>query len=296
MTNELKDIYDRITFLRHKGVRMKDIALRADLAPSVLSALFTTVLPAYFKNLDKGLDEAAALDEALVWVNNVSKKRLLSSAATIRDALMAMPAEAAPAPVAAANPCLAALEHDMKAAVGAVANFSGTYMSYSLSSGSPAMKAEPYLIAPAAGGDYVEVIHRSAYGITHHGYALINGLNHLYLTFNESPSPHLALFNICLKLPMYDRPPFLRGLYTCLDYNYNPIARRILFVKLSDDTSREAFMALKGGLRGPDELTDEERPFYAYTCGPADAIRMCNVLAPQMSVADLAAEKALLGQ
>ena len=74
---------------------------------------------------------------------------------------------------------------------------------------------------------------------------MMNGINHIYLMFNENKEPQLALFNICLKIPMYDRPPFLRGVYTCFDYNYNPIARRILFVKLSDSTSREDFAKLK---------------------------------------------------
>lgn len=46
---ELREIYDRITYLRQKGMKMKDIAGCIDFAPSVLSALYTTVLPAFFK-------------------------------------------------------------------------------------------------------------------------------------------------------------------------------------------------------------------------------------------------------
>ena len=41
----------------------------------------------------------------------------------------------------------------------------------SLSSTSQAMKVEPYLIAPAEKGNYVEVIHNNVYGTTHHGAA-----------------------------------------------------------------------------------------------------------------------------
>ena len=46
LMDELKDIYDRITYLRHKGMKMKDIAALVDYPPSVLSALYTTVVPA----------------------------------------------------------------------------------------------------------------------------------------------------------------------------------------------------------------------------------------------------------
>lgn len=79
--DELKDIYDRITYLRHKGMKMKDIAALVDFQPSVFSALYTTVIPAFVKN--------TALDGALVWVNNVSKRRLLASLPSMKATLMA---------------------------------------------------------------------------------------------------------------------------------------------------------------------------------------------------------------
>ena len=52
---ELKEIYERMTFLRQKGIKMKDMAERAGFSPSVLSAIYSTVLPAYFKNLAQRL-------------------------------------------------------------------------------------------------------------------------------------------------------------------------------------------------------------------------------------------------
>lgn len=72
--NELKEIYERITLLRQKGVKMKEIAEQTHLTPSVLSAMYSTVFPTYFKNLEKGMDDREALDNALIWVNNLSKK------------------------------------------------------------------------------------------------------------------------------------------------------------------------------------------------------------------------------
>lgn len=163
-----------------------------------------------------------------------------------------------------------------------------------MSSSSDAMKLEPYLITPADNGNYVEVVHNSVYGSTHRGLAMMNGLNHIYLMFNENKQPQLALFNICLNIPMYVRPPFLRGLYTCFDYNYNPIARRILFVKLPDSISREDFMKQKGCQKTYSELDDTEKLYYDYTCGKEDVIRMCNILSPKMNEEDLVMEKKLL--
>ena len=112
-----------------------------------------------------------------------------------------------------------------------VYNYSGIYISYSLSSSSNALKVEPYLITPADSNDHVKVVHMSAYNTTHFGTAIFNNHQNAYIFFNEREAPQLALSTIYLQLPMYDFPHLLKGLYLCLDYNRNPIARRILFIK-----------------------------------------------------------------
>lgn len=293
----LQEIYKRITELRNKKVRMKEMAERCGIAPSVFSAIYSTVIPYYLKNREKGMEEEAALDDALIWVNNVSKKKLLGSIRQLMETL----ADIKPIPPATKvkedrqNPFLPAIARAMAESCKTIRNYQGTYMSYSVSSAKKAMKAEPYLLAPAETGDYVEVVHNSVYGSTHHGFALMNGLNHLYLEFNELQSPQLALYNICLKLPMYDHPPFLRGVYTCFDYNYNPIARRLVLVKLSDSTDRDEFQKLKGRLLTEDELTDREKTYFEYTCGKEDVIRLAGINRPQMTDDDLLEEKRTLG-
>lgn len=293
--DDLKEIYERIKLLRRKGVKMKDIAESTGFTPSVLSALFTTVMPEYFKNIDKGMAEDDALDKAVMWVNNVSKKRLLGSLGKMKEAVFAIDAAPQHDDGEPGGRYMDGIAWAMKGAVSLASGFSGMYVSYSVSSGSDAMKIEPYLIAPSEDGGYMETVHNNAYGSTHRGFVMMNGLNHMYVIFNENRPPQLALFNICLKLPMYERPPYLRGIYTCFDYNHNPIARRILFVKVSDSVSREEFMAMKGCLKAYEELDDTEKLYYAYTCGKGDALRMRDVPAPRMTVDDLAAEKELLG-
>lgn len=291
---ELKEIYDRITFLRLKGVKMKDIAEKTGFSPSVLSAIYSTVLPAYFKEVEKGSEEKEALDKALVWVNNVSKKKLLGSLPILKSTLFSMEALPQKHKVLPNNPFLGALENNLRESVNQITNYSGIYLSYSISSSSPAMKIEPYLIAPSENGNYVEVGHQNVYGTTHWGAAMMNGQNHLYLMFNENNPPQLALFYICLKLPMYDRPPFLRGLYTCCDYNFNPIARRILFVKISDSIEREEFLKMKGVLKSKENLNEKEKIYFNFTCQKEDVIRMCNIPSPQMTEQDLETEKKFL--
>lgn len=292
--DELKEIYDRMTLLRQKGVKMKEMAEKAGFAPSVLSAVYSTVLPAYLVNRAKGQEPDEALGGALVWVNNVSKKKLLGSVAALKDALYSTDFHSPAAPGEGLNPFLPQLEANLRQTAGRIFNFTGTYMSYSLSSGSRCLKVEPYLLAPSADGSCVEVGHNNAYGATHWGAVLMNGFSHLYLIFNENRPPQLSLFQICLKLPMYDRPPFLRGLYLCLDYNHNPVARRILFVKHSDSVARDEFLNLRGELKPFDALDEREKRYCDYTCGKEDIVRMCNIPSPQMTEEDLMVEKKIL--
>lgn len=291
--NELKEIYDRITFLRGKGIKMKEMAEQAQLTPSVLSAMYSTVFPAYFKNVEKGMDDNEALDNALMWVNNLSKKKLFGLLPQMKQALFAMEVVVKEKPDSM-NPFLSELEHNARQSVNHITNFSGIYTSYSLSSNTNDLKIEPYFIAPAENGNYIEVGHTNAHGTTHWGFGLMNGMSHLYLVFNESHAPQLSMFNICLKLPMFDRPSFLRGIYQCFDYNYNPIARRILLVKQTDNAERSKFLQQKGNLKSYDELSEIERLYYSYTCREGDVIRMCNIPTPQMTTDDLTLEKKIL--
>lgn len=292
--DSLKLIYERITYLRQHGMKMKEIASRAEVSPSILSAIYSTVIPAYTKRRAEGMDEHRALDEALVWVNNVSKKKLLALVQPLLSALAEMetPDNADTTQGGTGGNAYAMrLGRRMKEAATASDGLTGTYLSYSMSSAADRLKIEPYLITPSEDGSCLRVVHNNAYGTTHEGFALMNGRTHMYLYFNETRAPQLSLFQICLRIPMYDRPPFLRGLYMCFDYNFNPIARRILFVKQSDDTDTDKFASLKGCLKRKDELDDKELTYYRYTCGAEDVLRMGNILHPTMTEEDLEEEK-----
>ena len=55
--NDLLDIYKRIEYLRNKGVKMKEMADHTNMAASVLSSLYSSVLPTYISTLRKGSTE-----------------------------------------------------------------------------------------------------------------------------------------------------------------------------------------------------------------------------------------------
>lgn len=290
--NELADIYKRIEYLRSKGVKMKKIADRIDMAPSVLSALYSSVLPTYMDLLKTRTSENA-LDEALALVNNVSKKRLLNNIDSIKLLLFEMEPEQ-PNDTSTANPLLNILEEQMRGSVQEVFNYSGTYLSYSLSSSTDSLKIEPYIICTSENNDYVKVGMINAYKSVHWGSGILNNHQNSYLMFNERDLPQFAMVTIYLQLPHYEYPGMLKGLYLCLDYNHNPIARRIVMLKQSDSTDINEFLKMEGQIVPRAELTPELQPYYNYTCQEGDYIKTCTVPSPKLNESDLEREKKML--
>lgn len=290
--DELTEIYRRIEYLRNNDVKMKDIADRIDMAPSVLSALYSSVFPAYIELLRTHTTDEA-LDEALALVNNVSKKRLLSSVASMRLLLQEMEPDAQ-CEAENGNSFIKLLGRETKASVQEVYNYSGVYLSYSLSSSTDSLKIEPYMICASENNEYVKVGMINAYKSVHWGNGIISNHQNSYLMFNERDLPQFALVTIYLQLPHYEFPGMLKGLYLCLDYNHNPIARRIVLVKQSDCVDVKTFLKMEGRLVPKEELTPELEVFYNYTCQEGDYIKTCTVPSPKLDERDLGREKVML--
>lgn len=291
MISDLTAIYQRIEYLRSKGVKMKEIADHIGMIPSVLSSLYTTVLPAYLEAV-KTSDADEALDYALSQVNNISRRRLLPHTDEIRHLLEEFEPESNT--YQTGNPFGEALAEGARNSVREAGNYSGIYMSYSLSSSSDALKIEPILIATAENGEYIRIGRLSAYRSVQWGSGIINNQQTLYVAFSETTPPQLNLVTYYLQLPFREKPHLLRGLYMALDYNRNPIARRIVLIKQSDSTSTEEFLNMKSGMIPKEQLSPEQEIYYQYTCQNGDYIRMCTVPSPHLDESDLEREKKML--
>lgn len=290
--DELTEIYKRIEYLRNNGVKMKEIADRIDMAPSVLSALYSSVLPAYI-DLLRTRTPNEALDDSLALVNNVSKKRLLNNVVSMKLLLQEMEPEQQ-SEAESGNSFIKLLGKEMKESVRDVFNYSGIYLSYSLSSSTDSLKIEPYMICASENSEYVKVGVINAYKSVHWGSGIISNHQNSYLMFNERDLPQFALVTIYLQLPHYEFPNMLKGLYLCLDYNHNPIARRIVMVKQSDSIDMNEFLKMEGRLVPKAELTPELEAYYNYTCQEGDYIKTCTVPSPKLDETDLEREKKLL--
>ncbi|WP_459188312.1 hypothetical protein ACGE0T_19900 [Parabacteroides sp. APC149_11_2_Y6] len=292
MTNNLLELFNRIEYLRKNGVKMKEIANCAGMAPSILSSLYTTVLPAYFEEIKRKPQEDA-LDNALTLVNNLSKRRLLNSLPELLVRLNEIEITPEQNP-ANSNPFIEHLQEEMMLSPQKAGNLCGIYTSYSLSSSSDCLKMEPFIITAPECQGYIKIGRLNAYGEAQWGMGVIGDPQNFYCMFSENPTPQFTLVTIYLQIPFFHSPKQLRGLYIGLDYNRNPVARRILLIKSSDSTDMDVFTSMPAGLIRKEDFSPEQQAYYDYTCQTGDYIKMCTVPSLQMNETDLIKEKKML--
>lgn len=284
---KLIEIYELLKELKGNGVKMKDMAEHLDLSPSVLSGLYTTVLPT-FKKLAQTMTFEEALGESLSYINNLSKKRLLGRLDIMYEYLKNYDYTEAKG---GKHPFLRSLEEECAASVRKAEAFEGLYMSYSCSSSVRALKVEPFYLTVSPDKQSFVVGRKSVHNSIREGIGIIKEQQILYLLFNAFREPSMSLVTVYLQLPFLEEIKLLKGLYLVLDYNKNPIARRIVFVRKSERYSWEEFEKMEARLVMKEEFTEEELLLYNYTCGDSDSLKMCTLPSPKLDLRDLQLEQ-----
>lgn len=293
--DRLASLYERMKKLREAGVKVKEISEETDIASSVLSSLYSSVLPMYVNLLSAGTDAETALDQALQQVNNVSKRKLLGCL----DELYEKVSHIEPRLGNVKNGGRPFLDDIEKEAVKYLPNagiYTGLYLAYSASSFSDGLKVEPYMIASITDGDTMpKVYSQSMSGEYYVGVGLFSPFQIGYLMFNEQKRLQLALKVVYLQLPIIEYPNLIKGIYLTHDYNRNPIARRILFVRQGNEIPLDEFAELRTKVIPKEQIaTEEELAYYDYTCHAGDAIRSMMIVSPDKNIDDLKREKSIL--
>lgn len=292
--NILIEVYDKLRKLRDRGVKMKDIAEETDMTSSVLSSLYSTVLPAYVSALSSGTSEEESLDSALLLVNNVSKKKLLGTIEPFYEKLSKIEPRFL-SQTSNERPFLDDIEKEAIKYIGNVSNYSGLYTAYSRSSFKDGLKIESYLVCPIEEGEMMPKVYCiNANGEMYSGVGIFTSQQIGYLLFNEQKRLQMGLKVVFLQLPMFDRPSSVRGLYLTHDYNRNPIARRIIFVKEPQDVSLSQFQEMKIRMVSKEDLSETEKQYYDYTCQETDFVRSFMISSPDGNLGDLVLEKKVL--
>ena len=279
-------LYEQMKKLREIGVRMKDISEETNIASSVLSSLYSSVLPVYVNLRSNGEDPEKSLDQALQQVNNVSKRKLLGCL----DALYEKVCH-----IDNGRPFLDDIEKEAVKYLPNAGVYTGLYLAYSSSSFSDGLKVEPYMIASITDGDTMpKVYSQSMSGEYYTGVGLFSPFQIGYLMFNEQKRLQLALKVVYLQLPIIEYPNILKGIYLTHDYNRNPIARRILFIRQGDEIPLEEFANMRTEVIPKALLNNELIDYYNYTCEEGDVIKSMMLVSPEKDLNDLKREKELL--
>ena len=292
--DKLIPLYERMKKLRESGVKLKDISERTDIASSVLSSLYSSVLPTYINLVSEGEKPEEALDKALQQVNNVSKRKLLGCLDELYEKVCHIDTRQF---LNRNNekPFLDDIEREAAKYLPNAKAYTGLYLAYSSSSFSKGLKVEPYLFASISDGDILpKVYSQNMAGDYYAGIGLFTPFQIGYLMFNEQKNMQLALKVIYLQLPAIESPHFIKGIYITHDYNRNPIARRILFVRQQDEIPLEEFSHLCTKVISQEELSPDEQEYYDYTCHPEDIIKSMMLVSPDKNIEELKREKKIL--
>lgn len=292
--DKLVSLYNLMKKLRDAGVKMKTISEETDIASSVLSSLYSSVLPMYITLVSDGEESDAALDRALQQVNNVSKRKLLGCLDELYDKVSHMSPQVITGKVVN-RPFLEDIEKESAKYLSNAEVYTGLYLGYSASSFSSGLKIEPYLISSVTGGESMATVYsQSMTGEFYAGIGFFSPSQIGYLMFNEQKHLQLALKMVYLQLPIISHPGLLKGIYLTHDYNRNPIARRIVLVRQGEEISLEEFGRMRTVVVPTDALTEEQIGYYNYTCMAGDVIKSIMQVAPTDTIEELKREKRLL--
>lgn len=294
--DKLSTLYSKMKELRENGVRVKDISERTEIASSVLSSLYSTVLPSYVKLISDGEDPEKAIDKALQQVNNISRRKLSGFIDELLEKISEMePVNSRNSSCSEEKPFISDIENEAAKYIGNAEAYSGLYIGYSASSFCDGLKAEPYLITKASGGDTLPKVYSQNMNGDHYaGIGIFSPFQIGYMMFNEQKRLQLALKVVYLQLPIMEYPQTIKGIYVTHDYNRNPIARRILLVRQSDEISLSEFSRLRTEVIQKENITGELEAYYEYTCGRQDCIKSLMLVSADKDTDILRKEKLLL--
>lgn len=288
----LLSLYEQLRKLRESGIKMKDLAEELDITSSVLSSLYTSVLPAYINQLSTGKAAEEALDFALQQVNNISKRKLMGSLEELYNKAMRIE------PRFISNSGRPFLDEIEKEAIKYIPNanvYSGLYLAYSRSSYCDGLKVEPYLISTLADGETMPRVYcQNHAGEYYTGAGIFSPCQVGYLLFNEQKRLQLALKVVYLQLPMLEYPPYIKGIYLTHDYSRNPIARRLILIRQGDEIPLEEFAKMKSIVVPKSQLDEAQMNYYNYTCQREDVVRSFMLASPGNDLDNLMAEKQIL--
>ncbi len=289
IAQQMVQINELLTTVRKKGVQMKQIAEVINVSPSVLSAFYRTVLPAYLDNKDRMKSEEA-IDYAFSLVNNISKKRFVPFFPNIILALQNIEDNSQGESVSDDKRFFDNFVTTATNSQVSIHHIEGIYRTYSVSSSDFALKCEPMIISRSLTG-MIKVSRLSVHSVTQEGFGMIADHQSLTIHLNEANYPAYYPLTMQINIPLCFTPKIYRGIYMAMDSASHPIARRIVLVRVSDSAKISDFQSEYAHTYQPQDVPEELMDYFDYLKEREDVLRIYNVPEPTADIRDLKMEK-----
>ena len=233
--------------LKQAGYKKKDIASVLDIPAPVLSSLLKTVLPSIAQISSNISDDEieTVITDAFLMVNNLSRtkivKRLPRDIETLKNLL-----ENNDYKRDEKLSYLNFIKNQAEFSFNYISKyFQGIYYFYYLSSDTDQLKADPFMIKPNIIKRIIDVYKGNEQSsVRCFGIALLNNnhtINMQLVENHESPEEYMQ---VLLSLPFVRQVDYLRGIFSNLNFARQPVARKVVLHKLSDQCDSDFFNSL----------------------------------------------------
>jgi len=233
--------------LKQAGYKKKDIASVLEIPAPVLSSLLKTVLPviSQLNTITPETEIEAAIADAFLMVNNLSRtkivKRLPFDIITLTNLL-----ENNHFKRDDKSSYLNFIRQQAEFSYNYISKyFQGIYYFYYISSDTDQLKADPFMIKPNIVERIVEVYKgNEKSSVRCFGIALLNNNHTINMQLAENHESPEEYMQILLSLPFIRQVDYLRGIFSNLNFARQPIARKVVLHKMSDQCDSDFFNSL----------------------------------------------------
>jgi len=233
--------------LKQAGYKKKDIASVLDIPAPVLSSLLKTVLPSIsqLSNSAPEKELEAVISDAFLLVNNLSRtkivKRLPLDIVTLTNLL-----ENNDFKGDEKSSYLNFIRQQAEFSYNYISKyFKGIYYFYYISSDTDQLKADLFMIKPNIVEKIVEVYKGNEQSsVRCFGIALLNNNHTINMQLAENHESPEEYMQILLSLPFIRQVDYLRGIFSNLNFARQPIARKVVLHKISDQCDFDFFNSL----------------------------------------------------
>ena len=292
INSQIIQINELLGIARKKGIQMKRIAEIINISPSVLSAFYRTVVPAYIDNKEKMSNEEA-LEYSFSLVNNISKNRFVPFLPNIILAITKILEDYTEHNADNDKKYFDNFVNTVTNSQSSTQSIEGIYRTYSISSSDFALKCEPMLISKGVTG-MLKVVRLSVHSVIQEGFGMIADHQSITIHLNEAKYPKYYPLIMQINIPMCFNPKIYRGIYMALDSSSHPIARRIVAERLSESTKVADFQTEKAEIYAPESVPTELKEYFEYLKERSDVLRVSVIPEPTADVRDLKVEKKIL--